>query len=899
MQLDKTLSFDEFTKASIADWKAKATKDLKGKNLQELTYTTSDGISLEPYYTEEDSLVRSNDLSSNWQITLVSSSELEGVEKTITSLSELGKSGGHLLLENLSNAQNQAKVHFELGTKFYENIAKLRALRIAFPDTEINAVIPASDDEFTHNNLVRQTIAAASAIIGGAKHICILPFNHQDTDQSLRLAKNILLLLKSESYMADIQDAASGSWFLEKLTNEYLNRIQDSKEKGASRKGSSFISMGSQPGIPPYLRGPYSTMYAVRPWTIRQYAGFSTAEASNAFYRRNLAAGQKGLSVAFDLATHRGYDSDHPRVTGDVGMAGVAIDSIEDMKLLFNEIPLGDISVSMTMNGAVLPIMAFYIAAAKEQGVDKSQLAGTIQNDILKEFMVRNTYIYPPSPSMRIISDVFKYTSAHMPKFNSISISGYHMQEAGATPELELAYTIADGLDYVRTGINAGLAIDDFAPRLSFFWGIGMNFYKEIAKMRAGRLLWAKLIKTFDPKDDKSMALRTHCQTSGWSLTEQDPYNNVARTTIEALAAVFGGTQSLHTNSFDEAMALPTDFSAKIARNTQKIIQEETDITKAIDPWGGSDVIETYTKELAEKAWEYILEIEELGGMAKAIESGIPKMRIEECAAIKQAKIDAGKEVIVGINKFKVDEKADFDILEVDNQAVRISQIDRINKVKSLRDNTLVEGILTKLENAASTDENLLEICIEAAEARVTLGEMSFALEKVFGRYQANNATISGVYLKEVQNNETVIAARKAADIFATKDGRRPRILVAKMGQDGHDRGAKIIATAFADLGFDVDIGPLFQTPAEVAKQAMENDVHILGVSSLAAGHKTLMPEVVRELKKQGMDDVIVVAGGVIPEQDYDYLYKNGVDFVFGPGTVIAEAAIGILNKLS
>jgi len=640
-------------------------------------------------------------------------------------------------------------------------------------------------------------------------------------------------------------------------------------------------------------------MYAVRPWTIRQYAGFSTAEASNAFYRRNLAAGQKGLSVAFDLATHRGYDSDHPRVTGDVGMAGVAIDSIEDMKLLFDEIPLGDISVSMTMNGAVLPIMAFYIAAAKEQGVDKSQLAGTIQNDILKEFMVRNTYIYPPSPSMRIISDIFKYTSANMPKFNSISISGYHMQEAGATPELELAYTIADGLDYVRTGINAGLAIDDFAPRLSFFWGIGMNFYKEIAKMRAGRLLWAKLIKTFDPKDDKSMALRTHCQTSGWSLTEQDPYNNVARTTIEALSAVFGGTQSLHTNSFDEAMALPTDFSAKIARNTQKIIQEETDITKVIDPWGGSDVIDTYTKELAEKAWEYILEIEELGGMAKAIESGIPKMRIEECAAIKQANIDAGKEVIVGINKFKVDEKADFDILEVDNQAVRISQIDRINKVKSTRDNAQVEGILTKLENAASTDENLLEICIDAAEARVTLGEMSFALEKVFGRYQANNATISGVYLKEVQNNETVIAARKAADIFAVKDGRRPRILVAKMGQDGHDRGAKIIATAFADLGFDVDIGPLFQTPAEVAKQAMENDVHILGVSSLAAGHKTLMPEVVRELKKQGMEDVIVVAGGVIPEQDYEYLYANGVDFVFGPGTVIAEAAIGILNKLS
>ena len=1028
MQLDKTLSFDEFAKASLADWKAKATKDIKEKSLQELTYTASDGISLDPYYTEENSLVSSNNLSSNWQITLLSSSELEGVEKTITSLSELGKSGGQLLLKNMIKAQNEAKVYFELGTLFYENIAKLRALRIAFPDTEINAVVPASDDEFTHNNLVRQTIAAASAIIGGANHICILPFNHQDTNQSLRLAKNILLLLKSESYMADIQDAASGSWFLEKLTGAYLEKMgegsaarwktgnpelikdhlqfaqqnrkepteaeeklwqelrakkldakfrrqhplnnfivdfvalrnklvieidggyhlsKEQQEHDAFRTwvlnengfevlrfsndevlkgidnvlarikmrlspntafplwGKEFpslregLGMGHQPGIAPYLRGPYSTMYAVRPWTIRQYAGFSTAEASNAFYRRNLAAGQKGLSVAFDLATHRGYDSDHPRVTGDVGMAGVAIDSIEDMKLLFDEIPLGDISVSMTMNGAVLPIMAFYIAAAKEQGVDKSQLAGTIQNDILKEFMVRNTYIYPPSPSMRIISDIFKYTSANMPKFNSISISGNHMQEAGATPELELAYTIADGLDYVRTGINAGLAIDDFAPRLSFFWGIGMNFYKEIAKMRAGRLLWAKLIKTFDPKDDKSMALRTHCQTSGWSLTEQDPYNNVARTTIEALSAVFGGTQSLHTNSFDEAMALPTDFSAKIARNTQKIIQEETDITKVIDPWGGSDVIDTYTKELAEKAWEYILEIEELGGMAKAIESGIPKMRIEECAAIKQANIDAGKEVIVGINKFKVDEKADFDILEVDNQAVRISQIDRINKVKSTRDNAQVEGILTKLENAASTDENLLEICIDAAEARVTLGEMSFALEKVFGRYQANNATISGVYLKEVQNNETVIAARKAADIFAVKDGRRPRILVAKMGQDGHDRGAKIIATAFADLGFDVDIGPLFQTPAEVAKQAMENDVHILGVSSLAAGHKTLMPEVVRELKKQGMEDIIVVAGGVIPEQDYEYLYANGVDFVFGPGTVIAEAAIGILNKLS
>ncbi len=918
MQLDKTLKFDEFAKASLADWKAKATKDLKGKSLEELTYATSDGISLKPYYTEENSTAVYSVGQCDWQITLLSDSLIEGVDRTISNLNELGKDCGNLELKNLVNAANETSVYFELGTKLYENIAKLRALRIANPSTEINVVIPASNDEFTHNNLVRQTIAAASAIIGGAKHICVLPFNHKENQQSLRLAKNILLLLKSESYMAEIQDAAKGSWFLEKLTEQYLVR---SEESGCIERGLNLDQAPVNPvhtstdpvlsadevlnmkgftaGILPYLRGPYSTMYAVRPWTIRQYAGFSTAEKSNAFYKRNLAAGQKGLSVAFDLATHRGYDSDHPRVTGDVGMAGVAIDSIEDMKVLFNEIPLGDISVSMTMNGAVLPIMAFYIAAAKEQGVNEVDLKGTIQNDILKEFMVRNTYIYPPAPSMRIISDIFKYTSSNMPKFNSISISGYHMQEAGATPELELAYTLADGLDYIRTGIDAGLGIDDFAPRLSFFWGIGMNFYKEIAKLRAGRLLWAKLVKQFNPKNPKSMALRTHCQTSGWSLTEQDPYNNVARTAIEALAAVFGGTQSLHTNSFDEAIALPTDFSAKISRNTQKIIQEETDITKIIDPWGGSEVIEKYTQELAIKAWEYILEIEELGGMAKAIESGIPKMRIEECAAIKQANIDAGKDIIVGVNRYKTNEKADFDILEVDNDAVRKSQIDRINAAKASRDETIAQAILVKLEEAAKGNENLLEICVKAAEARVTLGEMSYALEKVFGRFQAQNATISGVYLKEVQEDKKVIEARKATDNFAAKDGRRPRILVAKMGQDGHDRGAKIIATAFADLGFDVDIGPLFQTPEEVAKQAMENDVHVLGVSSLSAGHKTLMPQVVNELKKQGMDDVLVVAGGVIPEQDYDYLFEHGVDFVFGPGTVIANAAIDILKKLS
>ena len=908
MHLDKTLSFDEFAKASLADWKEKATKDLKGKRLEDLAYTTSDGIVLDPYFTDENSTSKLFISKADWKITLLGNDKLEGVDVTITSLNDLGKNCGELVSKNLSKASNEKSVYFEIGTKFYENIAKLRALRIAYPSTELNVVIPASNDEFEYNNLVRQTIAAASATIGGAKHICILPFNNKDNAQSQRLAKNIQLVLRNESYFGEIEDAASGSWFIEKLTAEYLENIMPNLVTTQTINTSTFSA-----GIAPYLRGPYSTMHAIRPWTIRQYAGFSTAEKSNAFYKRNLAAGQKGLSVAFDLATHRGYDSDHPRVTGDVGMAGVAIDSIEDMKILFDEIPLGDISVSMTMNGAVLPIMAFYIAAAKEQGVDKETLAGTIQNDILKEFMVRNTYIYPPAPSMRIISDIFKYTSANMPKFNSISISGYHMQEAGATPELELAYTIADGLDYVRTGIEAGLAVDDFAPRLSFFWGIGMNFYKEIAKLRAGRLLWAKLIKKFDPQNTKSMALRTHCQTSGWSLTEQDPYNNVARTTIEALAAVFGGTQSLHTNSFDEAMALPTDFSAKIARNTQKIIQEETDITKIVDPWGGSEVVEKYTNELAEKAWEYILEIEELGGMAKAIESGIPKMRIEECAAVKQANIDAGKEIIVGVNKYRTDEKADFDILEVDNDAVRKSQIARIEKVKAERDSEKVQEILSRLELAARSpfdttsstqddeqgESNLLAICVEAAEARVTLGEMSTALENVFGRFQANNSTISGVYLKEVQNDEKVIAARKKADEFAVKDGRRPRILVAKMGQDGHDRGAKIIATAFADLGFDVDIGPLFQTPAEVAKQAMENDVHVLGVSSLAAGHKTLMPQVVNELKKLGMDDVLVVAGGVIPEQDYNFLFEHGVDFVFGPGTVIAEAAIDILEKLS
>ncbi|MDI9870074.1 methylmalonyl-CoA mutase [Flectobacillus roseus] len=652
-------------------------------------------------------------------------------------------------------------------------------------------------------------------------------------------------------------------------------------------------------GLPPYLRGPYSTMYVQQPWTVRQYAGFSTAEESNAFYRRNLAAGQKGLSVAFDLATHRGYDSDHPRVTGDVGKAGVAIDSVEDMKILFDQIPLDQMSVSMTMNGAVLPIMAFYIVAAEEQGVDPEKLSGTIQNDILKEFMVRNTYIYPPEPSMRIIADIFEYTAQLMPKFNSISISGYHMQEAGATADLELAYTLADGLEYLRTGIAAGLDVDNFAPRLSFFWAIGMNHFMEIAKMRAGRLLWAKIVKQFSPKNDKSLALRTHCQTSGWSLTEQDPFNNVTRTCVEAMAAALGHTQSLHTNSLDEAIALPTDFSARIARNTQLYIQNETNITRVVDPWGGSYYVEYLTKELVKKAWSLIEEVESLGGMAKAIETGLPKMRIEEAAARKQARIDSGKDIIVGVNKYKLAEETPIEILEVDNQAVRLSQIQRLEQIKAVRDNEKVAKALEKITEAANTKQgNLLVLAVDAARERATLGEISMALEKVYGRHKAIIRSISGVYSSEVTDDENFRIAKEMADEFAKLEGRRPRIMVAKMGQDGHDRGAKVIATSFADLGFDVDITPLFQTPEEVAKQAVENDVHVVGASSLAAGHKTLVPELINELKKLGREDIMVIAGGVIPAQDYSFLYESGVKGVFGPGTIISIAAQKILKEL-
>lgn len=650
-------------------------------------------------------------------------------------------------------------------------------------------------------------------------------------------------------------------------------------------------------GLAPYLRGPYSTMYVMQPWTIRQYAGFSTAEESNAFYRRNLAAGQKGLSIAFDLATHRGYDSDHERVVGDVGKAGVAVDSILDMKILFDQIPLDKMSVSMTMNGAVLPVLAFYIVAGLEQGVRLDQLSGTIQNDILKEFMVRNTYIYPPEFSMKIIADIFEYTSKNMPKFNSISISGYHMQEAGATADIELAYTLADGLEYLRTGVNAGMDIDTFAPRLSFFWAVGMNHFMEIAKMRAARMLWAKLVKQFNPKNPKSMALRTHSQTSGWSLTEQDPFNNVARTCIEAMGAALGHTQSLHTNALDEAIALPTDFSARIARNTQIYIQEETQICRAVDPWAGSYYVEKLTEEIANKAWALIEEVEKLGGMAKAIETGIPKMRIEEAAARKQARIDTGKDTIVGVNKYRLEKEDPIDILDVDNTAVREAQIKRLAKLKAERNNAEVQEALKAIEDCARTGNgNLLELAVIAAQKRATLGEISDACEKHAGRYKAVIRSISGVYMSESKDDANYNKAKELVQQFAEKEGRQPRIMIAKMGQDGHDRGAKVVSTGYADLGFDVDIGPLFQTPAEAAKQAVENDVHIMGVSSLAAGHKTLVPQVIAELKKLGREDILVIVGGVIPTQDYKFLYESGVAGIFGPGTSIPVAAIKMLE---
>ena len=697
--------------------------------------------------------------------------------------------------------------------------------------------------------------------------------------------------IQNPDFSVDSKDQVP--YFFEKDGLEMKSAYTEADSKSLTDKKYSA-------GIAPYLRGPYSTMYVQKPWTIRQYAGFSTAEESNAFYRRNLAAGQKGLSVAFDLATHRGYDSDHPRVVGDVGKAGVAIDSVEDMKILFNEIPLDQISVSMTMNGAVLPILAFYIVAAEEQGVSQEKLSGTIQNDILKEFMVRNTYIYPPTPSMKIIADIFEYTSKNIPKFNSISISGYHMQEAGATPVLEMAYTLADGLEYIRTGIKAGMKIDDFAPRLSFFWAIGMNHFMEIAKMRAARFIWANLLMQFNPQNQKSLALRTHSQTSGWSLTEQEPFNNITRTAIEALSAALGGTQSLHTNALDEAIALPTDYSAKIARNTQIILQQESGICDVVDPMGGSHLVESLTQQMIDEALKYIDEVEKEGGMTKAIEAGIPKMRIEEAAAKKQAKIDSGEEFIIGVNSFKSSQKQmELDILDIDNSEVRRKQIERLNQIKAERNTEKVAEIIEKLKESAKTGTgNLLEICIEAARRRVTLGEMSDAMEESFGRYKANIRTIQGVYAMNAGKNGYFEKAVALTQKFEDQEGRRPRIMVVKMGQDGHDRGAKVVATAFADMGFDVDVAPLFQTPEEVAKQAVENDIHILGVSSLAAGHKTLVPQVVEELKKLGADDITIVVGGVIPQQDYDFLYQNGADHIFGPGTNLPKSACEILEKM-
>ena len=807
------------------------------------------------------------------------------------------------------------------GEDYFANIAVLRAIRSHFKGISPVAYCDSSEYRDENTNKIKISIQALAFATGGAGTINLSPSDinsgSPSTKRNRRISRNVHHILKMESFMHRVADPAAGTYLFEKIgerfptesnrkTNEQnvpIGKTWDTAEGIPIYQcyDQSHIKdaqhLGFKSGLPPYLRGPYSSMYSGRPWTIRQYAGFSTAEESNAFFRRNLAQGQKGLSIAFDLATHRGYDSDHERVKGDVGMAGVAIDTVEDMKILFDQIPLDKMSVSMTMNGAVIPVMAFYIVAAEEQGVSQEKLSGTIQNDILKEFMVRNTYIYPPSASMRIIADIFSYTSKHIPKFNSISISGYHMHEAGAPADLELAFTLSDGLEYVKTGIATGLNIDDFAPRLSFFWGIGMNHFMEIAKMRAARVLWAKIIKQFNPQNPKSMALRTHSQTSGWSLTAQDPFNNIARTAIEAVSAVCGGTQSLHTNSLDEALALPTDFSAKIARDTQKYIMEESGICNVVDPWGGSYYVEYLTQELIDKAWKNIQEIEAHGGMAKAIELGLPKMKIEEAAAKKQARIDSNADQIVGVNVFRSDEEADIDILEVDNSAVREKQIERIQNAKASRDLAEVDRCLKQLYDAAvSGDKNLLSCAIEAARARATLGEISQALEKHFGRYTAKSKIISGAYSKTISDNKAFMDARKLSDRFEDKFGRRPRIMIAKLGQDGHDRGAKVIATSFADIGFDVDIGPLFQTPGEAVRQAIENDVHILGISSLAAGHKTLVPEVINLLKEAGREDIVVIVGGVIPPQDYDFLFKAGVLGVFGPGTVISEAASQILK---
>ena len=853
--------------------------------------------------------------------------EIKNVTKKITVNGKTVKEEIRNAFEIGKKTNGKIEFHFTIGKNFFFEIAKLRAFRILWKsqtnqDPFITTSTSKKNQSSGVNNIFKTTTECISAILGGTNALITNAHDsdyNEYNDLSSRVARNQFNVLTQESHLNKVKDTGRGSYYIEYLTKEFLKEFDVNIKDSTIKKNSEYSTnenilikeyynkedlaelehLDSIAGQPPFLRGPYSTMYVNRPWTIRQYAGFSTAKESNEFYKKNLKAGQKGLSVAFDLPTHRGYDSDHPRVEGDVGMAGVAIDTVEDMKILFEDIPLDKISVSMTMNGAVLPILAFYIVAAQEQNADISQLRGTIQNDILKEFMVRNTYIYPPNHSMKIIRDIFSYTSKNMNKFNSISISGYHIQEAGATADIELAYTLANGLEYVRNGIKSGMNIDDFAPRLSFFWGIGMNYFMEIAKLRAGRILWAKLIKDFNPKNKKSMSLRTHCQTSGWTLTEQDPYNNITRTCTEAMAAIMGGTQSLHTNALDEAIALPSDYSAKIARDNQIFLRDETGICDTVDPWGGSYYVEKLTHDIYKKAWEHIQEIEELGGMEKAIEKGIPKLKIEQAAAKKQAKIDSKKDLIIGLNINQIeDPDNEFEVLEIDNIKVRQEQLDFLKSIKKSRNQKNVNLALENITKACENNSgNLLELAIKAAKERATLGEISLACEKVYGRYKAKNQIISGIYKMEISNNKSFKEAKKLSDKFAELKGRRPRIMIAKMGQDGHDRGAKVVATSFADLGFDVDIAPLFQTPEEVAKQAFENDIHVLGISSLAAGHKTLIPKLIEILNKEE-NNILIIAGGVIPKKDYDFLFSKGVHDVFGPGTIIADSAISILNKL-
>ena len=975
------LDLSEFPSSSLADWRAAAEATLKGKPLADLTSKTSDGLGVEPIYTNENftflpgseadpgefPYVRGSKASAEW--TTIEAGEPPLPEGGVRVDAAARASDGaadevasawtqglevlrQLQAKGLSIDEAAGKIRFTFAAsgEFFVMMAKLRAARQGWARIVsasggsssaarmiIHAVTPPCirEGEDPHTNILRYTVAACGAVLGGCDSLTVLPFDGGKAEFAQRLAINTQRILREECLLAGVADAGGGSWFVESLSKEIgdaaweksktamgdLAKAPETKAGPAAVAGAAPAEetmeritvkpvygpsdratcpqLGFTAGLAPYLRGPYPTMYVVRPWTIRQYAGFSTARESNAFYRRNLAAGQMGLSVAFDLATHRGYDSDHPRVVGDVGKAGVAVDSVLDMKMLFDGIPLDKMSVSMTMNGAVLPIMAFYIVAAEEQGVPPEKLNGTIQNDILKEYMVRNTYIYPPEASMRIVADIFAYTSKAMPKFNSISVSGYHMHEAGAPADLEIGYTLADGVEYVRTGVAAGIPIDAFAPRISFFWAQGKNLFMEIAKMRAARVLWAKLMRGLGAKDPKSLALRTHSQTSGWSLTEQDPYNNVVRTCIEAMAAAFGGTQSLHTNSLDEAIALPTDFSAGIARTTQIFLQKETGICRTVDPWGGSYYVESLTRDLMDRAWGHIVEVEKLGGMAKAINTGLPKMRVEESAARRQALIDSGRETIVGVNKYQLSEEAPLDILEVDNTAVREEQVAQLKKLRAERDNGKVTAALEAITKAAEGGQgNLLALAVDAARARATLGEISDAMEKVYGRHMAVVRSISGVYGREFGENKQIAEVRRMSAEFEKRHGRRPRMLVAKIGQDGHDRGAKVVSTAFADLGFDVDIGPLFQTPEETAKQAVENDVHIVGFSSLAAGHKTLLPQLVAELKKLGRPDILVVVGGVIPHQDYEFLQQNGAAEIFGPGTVIPDAAKRLIADL-